>query len=192
MPNFLPPLNLPDGVILLITDELPSPADFLLHRTLSAHLKRPIRRHEQLEGERRNKTRAVILSVSEDLGRWKALASKGVRSHRLGGYSSLNDLRSWQNINLQNHLDSGSALFVDLLAGFEAQNAKCLQGENGLRKAFEHIREHLPSDPENPNTTLVILDDISSLEWMGLPSAEVQRFLRALRALCLKVLSSFA
>jgi hypothetical protein len=56
---------------------------------------------------------------------------------------------------------------------------------------FEHVRENLPSDPGSANTTLLILDDVSSLEWMGVPSADVHRFLRALRALCLKVLVHF-
>jgi hypothetical protein len=82
-------------------------------------------------------------------------------------------------------------LFVDLLAGFEADNDEFIHGENAFRIAFESLREHLPSDPENSNTTLVILDDVSSLEWMGVPSTEVQRFVRALRALCLKVLFTF-
>jgi len=72
MAPFFPPLNLPEAVILLITDELAAPADFVLHRTLTTHLKKPIQR---VEGQQ-NKTRAVILSVSEGLGRWKALASK--------------------------------------------------------------------------------------------------------------------
>ena len=79
MSHFLAPFNLPDRVILLITDELPSSAYFILHRTLITYLKRPEFRQECSEGERLDKPRVVILSVSEDLGRWKALASKSVR-----------------------------------------------------------------------------------------------------------------
>ena len=81
---------------------------------------------------------------------------------------------------------------MDLLAGLQTENYKLLHAENGLRMAFERVRQNLSSDPENSNTTLLILDDISSLEWMGVPSAEVQRFVRALRALCLKVLFFFS
>lgn len=179
MSQFLPALNLPDGAIFLITDELPSPANFLLHRILSVYLKRP-RQPEHI-----NKTRVIILSVSEDLGRWKALASKAVTYplslHRLQSF-----LITSQNINLQNHLDSEFVLYVDLLAQFKAHQ-DILHGENGLRMAFERVRDHLPSDPENSNPTLLVLDDVSTLEWLGLPSSEVQRFVRALRALCLKV-----
>ncbi len=72
MAQLLPPLNLPEGIILLITDELSAPADFVLHRTLANHLKRPLRRGDGSEA------RALILSVSEDYGKWKALASKSV------------------------------------------------------------------------------------------------------------------
>lgn len=61
------PSDLPDGIILLMTDELAAPADFLLHRMLATHLKE--RKHP----------RALILSVSEGITRWKALASKSVR-----------------------------------------------------------------------------------------------------------------
>lgn len=62
----LPPFNLPEGIILLITDELGAPGNFLLHRALAQHLKT-------------DKT-ALVLSVSESLARWKALATKSVRN----------------------------------------------------------------------------------------------------------------
>jgi len=71
MAQLFPPLNLPEGVILLITDDLSAPADFALHRALATHLKLPRHREEPTP-------RALILSVSEDYGRWKALASKSV------------------------------------------------------------------------------------------------------------------
>jgi len=63
----LSPFNLPDGILLLITDELSSPADFLLHQSLITHLK-----------ETKN-AKAIILSVSEEFARWQAIAMKSVR-----------------------------------------------------------------------------------------------------------------
>lgn len=81
-------------------------------------------------------------------------------------------------------------LFVDLSAGFGTHHDTFLHGENALHVAFDRVKDHLLSDPEGFHSTLLILDDISSLEWMGLASLEVQRFARALRALCLKVFSS--
>ena len=35
--------------------------------------------------------------------------------------------------------------------------------------------------------TMVILDDITSLEWIGFPQLDLIRFSRALRSLCFKV-----
>lgn len=67
-----PPPNLLDsdvGQLLLITDTLPAPADFLLHQILSTHLRS---RPGDVDA------RCVIGSVSEDFGRWKAVAGKSV------------------------------------------------------------------------------------------------------------------
>ena len=63
--------DLPDGIILLITDALAAPGDFILHRTLATHLKQ----HKN--------PRSLVLSVSESVSRWTALASKNVRLTRL-------------------------------------------------------------------------------------------------------------
>ena len=62
------PFGLPEGITLLITDALSAPASFLLHRTLAAYMK-----------DRRD-VKCVVLSVSEDITRWKALAAKSVIS----------------------------------------------------------------------------------------------------------------
>ena len=67
----LSPFNLPQGILLLITDELSAPADFLLHRGLHQHLK-------ENNNINRAKSKATILSVSEGLTRWKAVASRSV------------------------------------------------------------------------------------------------------------------
>jgi hypothetical protein len=54
--------------LLLITDELPSPADFVLHQILATQFKEK-RCHK-----------CVILAVAEDFDRWKAVAAKSVSS----------------------------------------------------------------------------------------------------------------
>jgi hypothetical protein len=63
------PFDVPSGVLLLVTDQLSSPADFLLHGSLIDHLKRA-------KSDNPNKT--VVLSVSEDLTRWKSIVAKSV------------------------------------------------------------------------------------------------------------------
>ena len=55
------------GDLLLITDELASPADFILHANLAACLK-----------DSSKNARCIVLSVSEGLSRWKAIATKSV------------------------------------------------------------------------------------------------------------------
>ncbi|KAJ7890662.1 hypothetical protein B0H14DRAFT_2690248, partial [Mycena olivaceomarginata] len=52
------PFDLPSGILLLVTDQLSSPADFVLHRGLIDHLK---------GGKSENTKKAIVLSVSQDL-----------------------------------------------------------------------------------------------------------------------------
>lgn len=54
------------GEILLVTDELNSPADFLLYRGLASHLKSA------------KSTKSIVLSVSGGLSKWKAILAKSV------------------------------------------------------------------------------------------------------------------
>ncbi|KAK0192691.1 hypothetical protein F5146DRAFT_1041100 [Armillaria mellea] len=138
------PLDLPQGIIQLITDELPSPADFILHQNLISHVK------EHKEAKR------IILSVSEGWARWQAIASK-------------------HNVNLTQQKNSGSLTFVDVFS-FEPE-------ESGLRPIFNVVFEVLK---ECTPDSLIILDDISMLEWIGVSTLEILRFCRALRAQCIK------
>lgn len=68
MTSIFSPFSLPDGITLLITDALSAPANFLLHRTLAAYMK----------DRKDSDVKCVVLSVSEDITRWKALAAKSV------------------------------------------------------------------------------------------------------------------
>jgi hypothetical protein len=149
MPGLFAPFDLPDGVILLITDRLAAPADFVLHRSLATHLRE------------RRKPSSLILSVSEGIGRWKALAAK-------------------LNLNLAHHVEAGSLEFVDVLA--EIQPAP--DRRQSLRLLIERVQGCLDRAAGGP--ALIIVDDISTLDWIGFPLLELNRFLRALRAACLK------
>jgi hypothetical protein len=62
-------LDLPRGILLLITDQRSAPADFFLHKTLYQNLK---------NNTDASLTKVTILSVSEGLARWKSIASKSV------------------------------------------------------------------------------------------------------------------
>ncbi|KAI0358714.1 hypothetical protein OH77DRAFT_1494320 [Trametes cingulata] len=153
-PNALP---LP-GEVLLITDELLAPADFLLHRHLATHLK-----------ESRN-AKCVLVSVSEDIGRWKAVAQRS-------------------NLNLPQYIDSGALTIIDATSFV----SPALEGETGvpLKSLFQHIKAELARLQEDQEGTVsIILDDIASLEWMGIPVADITRFARALCALGRKSVAS--
>ena len=70
MTSMFSPFGLPEGITLLITDALSAPANFLLHRTLAAYMKKD-RKPEDV-------VKCIVLSVSEDITRWKAIAVKSV------------------------------------------------------------------------------------------------------------------
>ncbi|CAA7266451.1 unnamed protein product [Cyclocybe aegerita] len=154
MPSLFSPFDLPDDIILLLSDELVAPADFILHRTLAAHLKAGL-----VSG--RVKPKSVILSVSEGLSRWKTLAMKS-------------------NINLQTHLDLGTLEFIELSSCAEPS------AEANLRGVFDRVRMALENSRPSQQPHLIILDDVSVLEWIGFSPTSVQRFIRALRSLALK------
>ena len=67
--------------MLLVTDELASPADFALYRALGAHLK--------TSGKTGGK--AIILSATPSLQKWKAIMAKMVCRTHSGNYVSFAD-----------------------------------------------------------------------------------------------------
>ncbi|KAJ7643227.1 hypothetical protein B0H17DRAFT_1104512 [Mycena rosella] len=139
------PFELPSGILLLVTDQLSSPADFVLHRALAEQLKSPKSTSESKH--------AIVLSVSEHLARWKAIAAKS-------------------NVHLDQH---ASFLFLDVLGLARA-------GEPAtLRPVLDAVVAALKPDKD----TLVILDDLAALEWLGIASVlDLTRFVRALHAAC--------
>ena len=76
---------------------------------------------------------------------------------------------------------------MDMLAGFNLPVHVHSEDKSSLRAAFDRIQDILSSKLEKLGSMLIIVDDVSTLDWIGIPSADVQKFIRALRALCLKV-----
>ncbi|KAG1752843.1 hypothetical protein EDB19DRAFT_1670099 [Suillus lakei] len=138
--------------LLLITDQLPAPADFLLHRFLHLHLKQ-------------SKTaKCIVLAVSESLERWKSVASKA-------------------NINVAHN---ESFQFIDV---FEQHRPSGEGNTNdiSLKSIYDLLSVKLSDSRINGQIPLVILDDITSLEWLGVSLLDLSRFARALRTLCVKM-----
>ncbi|KAF8060707.1 hypothetical protein FPV67DRAFT_303245 [Lyophyllum atratum] len=145
----LSPFDLPEGILLLITDELASPADFLLHRVLISHIKET--KH----------SKSVILSVSEGIERWKAIAAKS-------------------NVNLPQHISSGTVDFIDVMSHVRSSLDS---GQPSLRLLLDLIKAPLQS---NHGPLLVILDDLTSLQWIGFSLLDISRFTRSLGGVCRK------
>lgn len=89
-----------------------------------------------------------------------------------------------QNLSLTHHLTAGSLSFIDVLS-YIPDLPYVEEGAVGaLRPVVDALRALLDSTEEG---ALVILDDLSALEWLGVPAPELTRLVRALTALCRKV-----
>ncbi|KAJ7935289.1 hypothetical protein B0H13DRAFT_2227178 [Mycena leptocephala] len=143
------PFELPSGILLLVTDQLSSPADFVLHRSLIDHLK---------GAKSDSPKKAIVLSVSEDLARWKAIAAKS-------------------NLHLDQKSLSGALIFVDVLE-------RVRPPDTVLRPILDAVVSALGSNDGSDN--LVIVDDLATLDWLGFSVLDITRFCRALAAACRK------
>ncbi|KAG2342813.1 hypothetical protein BDR05DRAFT_885305 [Suillus weaverae] len=141
--------------LLLITDQLLAPADFLLHRFLHLHLKQ-------------SKTaKCIVLAVSESLERCKSVASKA-------------------NTNVPHN---ESFQFLDVFDQFPPLQDRGEGHTNdiSLKCIYDLLSVKLSDSRTNGQIPLVILDDITSLEWLGVSLVDLSRFVRALRTLCVKM-----
>ncbi|KAJ7287017.1 hypothetical protein C8J57DRAFT_1707423 [Mycena rebaudengoi] len=157
--KMISPFDLPSGILLLVTDQLSSPADFVLHRSLIEHLK------GATKSDTTRPKKALVLSVSEDLVRWKAIAAKS-------------------NVHLDQHASSGAFVFVDVLQRVRPPDSGS-PSEPVLRPILDAVASALETNGTEFDT-LVILDDLAALEWLGFSVLDITRFCRALRATCIK------
>jgi hypothetical protein len=155
--NFPPSELIQPGHLLLVTDEIASPADFLLHQAANGRL-RLARMDSSTLG-----TIVVTSSGPEAGGRWKAIATKSGAST-----STVSEL-------LQ---------FVDIMSHSDSLGSPTASTPSALKKTFNQLSSMLVQS-KNAGC-LVILDDISVLEWIGFDAVDVGRFIRAIVALCRK------
>ncbi|KAF9074272.1 hypothetical protein BDP27DRAFT_1214645 [Rhodocollybia butyracea] len=146
----LSPFDLPDGIFLLITDELPSPADFALHQCLISHAK-----------EKKDSLR-IVLSVSQSLTKWQSISGKS-------------------SVTISQQITAKTFHLIDVSSGLESDKIT----SDPLHALYEQVAAVLETYSQGPDA-LVILDDISALEWIGYSTSGLFRLCRALRALCLK------
>ena len=165
------------GQLLLITDHLASPADFILHRALALQLKQvqPTTHHP----------RVILVSIASDFAHWCAIAAKS-------------------NVNLGYHLKTGSLTYIDglslsaypspeLNATGDADDIGYVRChplfENGtrepsLKELYDVVAQSLQGNSDEAISQMVIMDDITLLELIGVPSIVIARFVRAAYALC--------
>ena len=85
-------------------------------------------------------------------------------------------------MNLPLHISSGVVKFVDIAA----QCSPLGVSEPRLSATFDLVSSLLPSEVPTSGS-VVILDDVSTLEWIGFSAPDIIRFVRALRVACHKV-----
>ncbi|KAH0828022.1 hypothetical protein J3R83DRAFT_3671 [Lanmaoa asiatica] len=134
MQSFPPPDLASHVGLVLITDELHAPADFLIHRFLNLRLKDSKR------------SRCLLLSVSEDIERIKSVASK----------SSLNISQNarFKFIDVYSHLEESE----------ESEVPDTSSRDSRLRHIFDLVSTELRGGQDDDGKSLVILDDIATLE----------------------------
>lgn len=93
-----------------------------------------------------------------------------------------------QNLNLASHLDSGDLSIIEAMPSVLSALGS---SENvPLRRLYDQIDETLSPPSSGPErSVLVIFDDVSSLEWMGVSVDSISRFVRAVCSLCQRVRS---
>jgi len=152
-----PPHSLPArGESVLITDRLPSPADFLLHRYFATHIKES------------KEAKCIVIDTTDSQTKWKLLAGKS-------------------GINLPPLVASESAVFLDAIDKVIFPEGATHGESTPLRLLYDCIQSIFEKwNQRPPSSKLVIVDDLSSLEWIGLPLVDLKLFSRAIFTLCRK------
>lgn len=160
------PFELVNASLLLVSDHLQAPADFLLLRILT----------QRLKNAAQDPRRAVLVSFNHDAQRWHALGLKSVRGPpRVLLAVAPASLRSLQGVSLKQYIGAGALALLD------ASNATSAAG------VWELLKGTLAAQPAGDSPGLLILDGLNVLAWTGLPQHELTRLLRALYAHCAAV-----
>ncbi|KLO07577.1 hypothetical protein SCHPADRAFT_932339 [Schizopora paradoxa] len=146
------------GQLILVTDTMQAPAEFILQRIITSHLRNP-------------EARVVIASCLDGISHWKSTSSK---------FSS--------GISLASRISAGSVVFIDELDRLFQSPSDSPIDVLALSSLFCKLSEAMErdSDRSSGGEGLLVLDGLSSFEWMGMPMIHLKRFIRALFALCTK------
>ncbi|KAJ1305375.1 hypothetical protein OPQ81_000390 [Rhizoctonia solani] len=148
------------GQVLLITDSPASSAQFLIQALLQSQLKR----EREASGNRRA---CVIVSVDHDFAHISAIAARS-------------------NLNLSQCIRDKTLVYVDALSQVPQPPGNLGDGTGAPDSPPHHPGDAFEQLSPNAVGKLLILGDVSTLEWVGIPATEVSRFVRAVRALAVK------
>ncbi|PVG02185.1 hypothetical protein CPB86DRAFT_780613 [Serendipita vermifera] len=152
------------GMSMLVTDHVDAPAAFLLIRAASAVLKRT-----KTSAELTSIKRCIFLSFTQDIEHWKALLSK----------TGLNPAKA---------VEDGNLSLLDLLSWWRNDIRDGVKDKGGFDRFFDHVYTSLQQELNRaePSETIVLIDDLAHLEWIGLDEQHILRFLRSVRSLLRK------
>jgi len=154
--------TLPGNGIVLVTDHVDSPASFLLVRAAVLVLKRPkVQSSSQ-------KTRCVFITFTQDVEHWKTIMDK-------------------QNVNCAKAIEQRNLVFLDLLSWWRKDVALSTP-DNLLGECYRLLQQELANG--DIGDTLVLIDDLAHLEWVGIEEHQLINFLRAFRSLLHKTRGS--
>jgi hypothetical protein len=88
-----------------------------------------------------------------------------------------------QGVNIDQQMQSGSFKFVDLVPYLRPSQSLV----SPLVELFRLVKDYVGENLNPEFRTTVIFDDTSSLEWLGHPTLDSTRFIRALCSFCRKV-----
>lgn len=89
-------------------------------------------------------------------------------------------------MNLAPRIAAGSIVFIDEVDRLSESPSEL--PVNALSKLYGKLSEVMQRDSNvsSDNEGLLVLDGLSSFEWMGVPTIHLKRFVRAMFALCAK------
>lgn len=169
VPNLDIALNDGEHRIILITDQIASPADFVLHRVLSQCLKGST-----------SKGHIAVVSLERELAQWRGITARN-------------------NIQLDKHLANGNLTYIDGLSISSSSPGSSREFDAGegyrfapsafqskdektsLKGLYAVLEQTLQSKQTQPH--ILILDAPCILEFIGIPPVEITRFIRAVAGL---------
>ncbi|KAF8314262.1 hypothetical protein DL93DRAFT_2113397 [Clavulina sp. PMI_390] len=156
----IPGIDIDNGKIAVITEQLDSEAEFLLHRVLSSQLKD------------RDHGHCILVSTYHDLSHWSTLESRSNIQ-----LSSPHLSKRFEFIDSQ--------LLLESLDGDCSLHLTTLYGKI-IQRVDEITAGYATPQSRSESSINVVIQDLSHLSWIGAKEGDIIRFYRALRGACVK------